>query len=88
MKIISVEIFKNDAGLGQDISIPRDSRCISVANVSDKITLFFQCNPDNAPETKKYSVYKTDDSVPPESINSGFIGTVVLSDGTYHVFEA
>lgn len=72
----------------QIVELPFNSRVLSVHGQHDKITVFYHCETDNKiKEQRTFHTFYTGDPLPELLLNINFIGTVIIGNYVYHVFE-
>jgi len=70
------------------ITVPKDSRALSVHLVKGSPVVWFEVNPKLPPENRKLLMFSTDEYIP-EDIRLSYIGTFLTGDGSleFHLYE-
>lgn len=87
LKILSAQLQKDESGSVQTLKLPSISKLLSVDCVDEKITLSFLGDEDFVGHDALYRVFKSNSVMPNEIADAGFLGSVVMADGLYLVFE-
>jgi len=76
-------------GVENKLNLPKNHKALSVINQYDKVTLYCLVNPEEELVETKYFIVGTGWELKDYILESEFIGTVAVDDGTliWHVFK-
>ena len=81
---IKSQVLTTDAE--QDITVPTSSMMLGAGELAGGIVVWYRCD-DAAPTNTRHMAVRQTDGTTPSANEADYVGTAIISDVAYHVFE-